>query len=151
MTATHERYIHRAYALARQALVYGNHPFGALLVHEDHIILVARNTVITSHDPTQHAELRLVSKAARRFSADILAQSTLYTSTEPCAMCAGAIYWAGIPTVVFGCSAAALAQLAGDDFLIPSSAVFAHGQRAVTLIGPVLEDEGIAVHGDFWA
>ena len=74
----------------------GDHPFGALLVKDGEVVLTAVNTVNTDHDNTRHAELNLVSQAMRQFDADFLADCVLYTSTEPCAMCAGAIYWAGI-------------------------------------------------------
>lgn len=146
----HEIYIRQTYALAQRAVEHGNHPFGALLVHEGQVLVTARNTVITAHDPTRHAELRLVSKAARRFGADILAESILYTSTEPCAMCAGAIYWSGIRTVVYGCSAAALAGVTDHDFLIPSAHVFSFAHDPIQLVGPILEQEGMIVHQGFW-
>ena len=89
--------VRRAIAVAARARANGNHPFGALLAGPDGKVLAeAENQVVSERDPTRHAELVLVSDVARRWSSDVLAGSTLYTSTEPCAMCAGAIYWAGI-------------------------------------------------------
>ena len=148
--ANEESYIRQAFALASEAMTNGDHPFGALLVREGAVVLTAVNTVHTDHDITRHAELNLVSQASQQFSRAFLAECTLVTSTEPCAMCAGAIYWSGISRVVFGCSAAALGQIAGGDFLQPCKEIFAQGRRPVTVIGPVLEEEGTAVHQQYW-
>ena len=101
----HDRYLRRAFELARRAIEHGNHPFGALLLSDGKIVAEAENTVLVDKDPTQHAELRLVSSASRKLSHAVILGSTLYTSTEPCAMCAGAIYWTGVRRVVFGTSA----------------------------------------------
>ena len=106
MTFTnHELFIRQCYDLARQAIANGDHPFGALLVRDGEVVLTAVNTVHSNRDVTQHAEFNLVSHAGRLLGYTALAESILYTSTEPCAMCAGAIFWAGIPTIVYGCSA----------------------------------------------
>ncbi len=143
-------YMRQAIALAEAAVANGDHPFGALLVKDGRVVLTAVNTVHTDHDITRHAELNLVSQAARQFTPEFLAECTLVTSTEPCAMCAGAIYWAGISRVVFGCAAATLGQIAGGTFVIPCAEIFARGTRPITVIGPVLEEEGTAVHQQFW-
>ncbi len=98
-----QSFIRQAIAVARRARTNGNHPFGALLVGPDgEVVAEAENHVVSQRDPTRHAELVLVSDVARNWPADFLSKSTLYTSTEPCAMCAGAIYWAGIGRVVYG-------------------------------------------------
>ena len=91
----------RAIEVALASRRGGNHPFGAVLVASDGTILEAENSVVTTGDPTGHAELNLVRLAGSRLSRDQLAMSSLYTSTEPCAMCSGAIYWAGIGRVVY--------------------------------------------------
>ena len=124
-----ERFIHQCNELAREAMRSGDHPFSALLVKDGEVLLTAVNTVHSDNDETRHAEINLVAEAGRRFSTEELAQCTLYTSTEPCAMCTGAIYAAGIPTIVFGCSAEALYDLVGSDLSIPSRAILALGQR----------------------
>jgi len=150
MKADTERLIRQCFALARRAREKGDHPFGALLAGGDEILLSALNTVNTDCDPTRHAELNLVSLACRRYAPEILAETTLYTSTEPCVMCAGAIYWAGIPRVVYGVSARALGRLAGGSLVVPCRDVFGAGRRGVAVTGPVLEDEGLEVHAGFW-
>jgi tRNA(Arg) A34 adenosine deaminase TadA len=146
----HERYIRRCYELAQQAVEKGNHPFGALLVLDGEAVLTAVNTVHTDNDSTRHAEINLVAQAGRRFSPEELARGTLYTSTEPCAMCTGAIYAAGIPAIVFGCSAAALYDLVGSDLSISSRKILALGQRETAVTGPILEEEGLQIHRSYW-
>jgi tRNA(Arg) A34 adenosine deaminase TadA len=151
MMAEHERFIRQSIELAQRARAMGNHPFGALLAVGGEGVLTAVNTVNSDHDPTRHAELNLVSQAARQFDATTLAQAILYTSTEPCAMCTGAIFWAGIRTIVYSCSAAKLGEIAGGTFVVPCRDLLAYGQPAVAVIGPVLEAEGVAVHEGFWS
>ncbi|MEE2637096.1 MAG: nucleoside deaminase [Acidobacteriota bacterium] len=147
---THGAYIRRCIALAQQARQRGDEPFAAVLVVDDDIVLMASNRVVSDADPTRHAELILASEACRRFDRDTRARAILYTSTEPCVMCCGAIYWSRIPRVVFGCSAASLGEITGGSLVVPSRTVFAHGRRGVEVVGPVLGDEALAVHRGFW-
>lgn len=146
----HYPFIRRCIALAQEAVNKGNHPFGALFVYRGEIILEAENTVHTAHDPTGHAELNLIRLAAQKLSPEILREATLYTSTEPCMMCSGAIYWAGVSHVVYACSETTLAEYAGGDFLTPSREIFAKGKREVRVEGPVLEEEAAPLHANFW-
>src|SRR6478672_12994990 len=100
--SVHEELLRQAIVVARQAREHGNHPFGALLADPDgNVLLSAENTVVTGTDATGHAETNLVRLASARYSTSELRGLTLYTSTEPCAMCSGAIYWSGIGTVVY--------------------------------------------------
>lgn len=142
--------MNRAIELAEQAKENGNHPFGALLVVNGEIRLEALNEVITQSDATRHAELSLVSQACKTLSAKERSQATLVTSTEPCAMCCGAIYWSGIRKVVFGCPESQLGRFAGTDFLIPSKKIFSFADSKVEIVGPILEKEAARVHEDFW-
>ena len=149
-TGAHEPFVRRAIALAAQARREGNHPFGALLVLDGDVVLTAMNSVGADRDPTAHAETNLVAKAIRELPADRIRRASLYTSCEPCAMCVGKMYWAGIRTVVFGLSSKELAVLAGPDFLIPSRELFERAVEPVTVIGPVLEEEARSVHIGYW-
>src|ERR1700741_3557189 len=108
-----------------------------------------------AHDGTAHAERLLATGACRALPADVLARCTMYSSAEPCAMCAGAIYWAGIGRLVYGLSERRLKTITGDHaenptLDLPCRVVFASGQRAVEVIGPLLEDEAAAVHEGAW-
>jgi tRNA(Arg) A34 adenosine deaminase TadA len=156
MALDHETYLRRATKVARKAREHGNHPFGALLVSQTgEVLLEAENTVVTEKDVTGHAETNLVRNASKRFSKEILEAATLYTSTEPCAMCSGAIYWSGISKVVFALSEEGLLELTGNNdenptMHLPCREVFKSGQRPIEVVGPMLEDEAKEVHAGFW-
>jgi tRNA(Arg) A34 adenosine deaminase TadA len=148
---TDEQFLKQAIELARQARAAGNHPFGALLVLDGRVARTALNTVITEQNPTGHAEHNLVADAIRQLSPDQIARSVLYTSCEPCAMCVGAMYWAGIRSMVYGLPAELLANLAGRDFLIPCRDLFSRASDTVHVTGPLLVEEALEVHNGFWS
>jgi len=155
---THEqaiRHLRRANAVARAAMDAGHHPFGALLVAPDGdaVWLEQRNV-----DSVDHAESVLARDAARRFTPVQLWGCTLVTTVEPCAMCAGTIYWAHIGSVVYGLSERVLLQHTGahpenPTLDLPCRDVFARGQKSIAVVGPVpaVEDEIAALHRGFWA
>src|SRR5467141_4789631 len=100
-----EHFLRRSFAVARRAMINGNHPFGAILVdHNRNVLIEAENGYMPAHDGTAHAERLLATQACTTLSPDILKNATLYSSAEPCAMCAGAIYWAAISRLVYGLS-----------------------------------------------
>jgi len=155
-TLDHERLLRQSFAVAQRAHVNGNHPFGAILVnaHGD-VLLEVENGYLPERDMTAHAERLLATRASKELSAEILARCTLYTSAEPCAMCAGAIYWVGIGRVVYGLSERRLRSMTGahaenPTLDLPCRMVFAAGQRGVEVIGPLLEDEAAALHAGVW-
>lgn len=145
-----EGFARQAIELARQARLAGNHPFGALLVIDGKVALTAENTVASDRDPTAHAETNLVAKAIRELAPDEIRRSVLYTSCEPCAMCVGKMYWAGIRSIVYALPAEELAVLAGRDFLIPCAELFARAVEHVEIAGPLLLNEAREVHLGFW-
>jgi len=144
-----------AVGLARLAREHGNHPFGALVVASDGRVVRAENTVVSTGDPTGHAETNLVRLAAAQLTPAELATSTLYTSTEPCAMCSGAIFWAGIGRIFYALGGNELIELlpAGSaEFSLgmPSREVFARGGHPTTVVGPVEVGGSREVHAGFW-
>ena len=143
-----------AIALAESARRHGNHPFGALLADKDgNVLLRAENTVVSSSDCTGHAETNLMREASKKYPVSLLATCTLYTSTEPCPMCAGAIFWGGVGRVVYGLSQAGLYALTGDSperILLACSEVLSRAGRPVEVNGPALEAEARAPHAGFW-
>jgi tRNA(Arg) A34 adenosine deaminase TadA len=147
-------FLRRAIAISQRARDHGNHPFGALLVDANqHAILEAENTVVTERDCTGHAETNLMRLASRQVPPDVLAASTLYSSAEPCAMCAGAIHWGNIGRLVYGVGALRLYELIGPtptQIDLSCREVFARSSQPIEVIGPALEDEALAVHMDFW-
>lgn len=150
------RFIRVAIDVARKARDKGNHPFGAVLVDEQgHILMEAENTVVTEKDCSGHAETNLMRQASRKYDSDFLAKCTIYTSTEPCPMCAGAIFWGNVRRVVYGLSQEGLYEMIGEDaeevLYLPCRELFGKGQKPIEVIGPVLEEEARKVHEGFWA
>lgn len=158
MNEQHIAHLRTAIAVARRARQHGNHPFGALLVDvHNNVLLEAENTVNSERDCTGHAETNLVRMASKIFERVVLETCTLYTSTEPCAMCAGAIHWSGIGRVVFALSEDGLYAMTSDGthldnetMSLPCREVFARCVRPVEVIGPLIEDEARIVHEGFW-
>jgi tRNA(Arg) A34 adenosine deaminase TadA len=110
--------------------------------------------VVTSRDITAHAEVNLIRQATEKYDSEFLKNCTIYTSTEPCPMCAGAIFWSNIRRVVFGLSEENLYKIAKKDseeeLLLPCREVFAKGKKVIEVVGPLLEDEAREVHLGFW-
>jgi tRNA(Arg) A34 adenosine deaminase TadA len=166
ITAQDTEHLRRAIELSDLAASrrYGhNPPYGAVLVLGDGTVLEGWNHSISNHNPTHHAELWLISHAFesldwRGKDGKLLAEATLYASTEPCEMCAGAIYWAGIGRVVFGCSAGCLADVRKEFFpesfdtgaLIPSRQILGYAGEKAIVLGPCLEEESRRVHERHW-
>jgi tRNA(Arg) A34 adenosine deaminase TadA len=153
---TDETFLRLAIDIAKRTRLAGNHPFGAILVGPDGAVLMqAGNAHGEAGDRTGHAERLLMTKASLAYTANFLAGCTMYASAEPCAMCAGAAYWAGVGRVVYGLPERALGQLIGPHpenltMNLPCRTVLGAGQRKVEVVGPLLEDESRAVHEGFW-
>ena len=149
-------FLRRSFDIARRAVTNGNHPFGALLVDTDGTVLLeCENSFNPGHDGTAHAERLVCTQASTTLTPEVLARATLYSSAEPCAMCAGAIYWVGIGRLVYGLGEARLKAITGahpenPTLDLPCRKVFASGQKAIDVVGPLLEDEAAEVHEDFW-
>ena len=146
----HERLLAAAIDLARQAREAGNHPFGALLAIDGQVVLTAQNTVHTDRDPTAHAETNLVTAAIARLTPEQIGRSVLYTSCEPCAMCTGKMYWAGVRSVVYALPATELATLTGGDFLVECRTLFGRAAEPVAVTGPLLVAQARSVHEGYW-
>ena len=149
MTEGDLRYLRYAIMIADRALEHGSPPFGAVLVSSRGWILSeGENTQGATSDCTCHAETNLLKEATRRFSRRLLAHSSLYTSAEPCPMCAGAIFWSGVGRVVFGLSGEhlyALTQNKAEHLFERCTDVLAKGTHRVEVIGPMLEEEAESV------
>ena len=103
MTESHEKYMRLALDEARQALAQGEIPIGAVVVCRDRVIARAHNLTETLTDPTAHAEMQAITIAASELGGKYLTECTLYVTVEPCTMCAGALGWAQVPRIVYGC------------------------------------------------
>ena len=154
----HLYYLRRAVEVSKRSREHGNTPFGALLVDaEGNVLLEQENIEITEKNCSGHAETSLMIKASKTYPKDFLWQCTLYTTAEPCVMCAGAIYWGNVGKVVYGITEERLLQLTGNDeqnptFNLPCRDVFSKGQKAIQVEGPFpeIEDEVVEVHKGYW-
>jgi len=119
----HEYWMQRAIAEAGKARAKDEVPIGCVIVRDGRIIARGHNLRESAQDPSAHAELIAIRKAARKLGSWRLLETTLYVTLEPCIMCMGAIILSRIPTVVFGCydpkggAAGSLYDLSGDSRL----------------------------------
>ena len=148
------QHLRTAIRLSKDARSRGNLPFGSVLVDADgEVLLEAQNTTVTDEDCTAHAETNLVREACRRFPAERLQGSTLYTSGEPCPMCAGAIYWSGVRRVVYALgSEQAFAAMDRDEHRLALSCreLLSRGGHQVEVVGPFpeLEEEALSAFSE---
>jgi len=155
----HLEFLRRCIEVSKQARESGNTPFGCLLVDSAGRILWEQGNIeLTEHNCTGHAERTLMEHVSKRYSKEELWRCTMYTTAEPCAMCAGAVYWGNVGRVVYGISETRLAELTGDDSRnptldLPCRDVFASGRKPIVVIGPFpeIEDEVVAVHQGYWS
>ena len=146
-----ETHIRTAHELAEDALADGNPPFGSLLVLEGSVIRTSTNTTESGEDITAHPELKLARYAARELEPQERSACTMYTSTEPCAMCAGAIYYAGLGRVVYSVAGSSLPRVRehrGID--ISCREVIDRGDGTTEIDGPVLEEDGLDILGRYY-
>jgi len=149
-----EKNLLRANEVAKKVMADGKHPFGAILVASDNeTVLMEQGNI----DTVNHAEATLARLAAAEYSEAFLWGCTMYITAEPCAMCAGTIYWANIGRVVYGMSEKQLLSYTGNHaenptLDVPCRYVFEHSQKEITVIGPVdnMVEEMASLHVDFW-
>jgi tRNA(Arg) A34 adenosine deaminase TadA len=153
-----ESLLRQAFDVARRAREGGDHPFGSLLADHDGNVLLEQGNRYSSEggDRTAHSERILATRAGKAYDLDFLAGCTMYISGEPCAMCSGSIYWAGIGRIVFGMSEREMKQVIGASqenptLDLPCEVVFAAGQRPTEVVGPMLADEAAKVHEGYWS
>lgn len=150
------RYLRQAIAWSRVARDRGNRPFGAVVIAEDGAVLAeAWCNTTESGDCTGHAETNAVRQLGNRFARDVLARATLYSSAEPCVMCAGAIFWSAIGRVVYGIDAVRLRVFRGEraeqrDAELSCRDVFAASPHDIECVGPALIEESSEAHRGFW-
>ncbi len=139
-------WMQRALELARQAEAAGEVPVGAVIVKDEKIIAEGWNQPIGSHDPSAHAEMVALRRAANTLNNYRLLDTTLYVTLEPCVMCAGAMIHARIKRVVFGAYDPKTGA-AGSVFDVLNSDKHNH---KVELHGGVIADECGALLSNFF-
>ncbi|MGV3001896.1 nucleoside deaminase [Vibrio sp.] len=151
-----KKYLQQSLDLAEKAKQQGIHPFAAILVNaQGEVLLEQINGYLPNKDMTGHAERLIMTEASQKYRPDYLKDCTLYISAEPCAMCAGAIYWAGVGRVVYGLSEHRLKQITGNHpenptLDLPCRTVFSAGQRPMEIIGPLMEKQAARIHDGVW-
>ena len=115
---TKEELMRRAFALSENSVKCGGGPFGAVIAKDGEIIAEATNTVTIDNDPTAHAEVNCIRKAARQLNTYNLEGCEIYTSCEPCPMCLGSIYWAHLDRIYYGNNREDAAKIGFDDNFI---------------------------------
>ena len=134
MTDTDARFMALAIDEARQ----GDAPYGAVLVLDNAIVARAHNTTRRDNDPTAHAEINVI-RLAKRIDPDVrLDRCTLYTTGEPCPMCAAAAVWAGVSRIVFGASIRDLKRVGQNQIDVPTTEIVTQGFRPIEVRGDVM-------------
>lgn len=144
-----QKLLRRTFHLAKLAKNRGNGAFGSILAEGSVVLFEGENTVTEGQgDNTCHAEMNVLRDASKLYQSEDFARFTLYCSTEPCAMCAGAAYACGVGRVVYGTSGIGFTEKTGRGLLLDCRRVFETAvDRKVEVKGPLLEAEANLVHG----
>ncbi len=136
---SHEKFMREALIEAKK----GDLPYGAVIVKDDEIVIRGYNTTQTDNDVSAHGEINVLRAFTNKYgySLDALSGYTLYTTCEPCPMCAAACIWAGVSQVVFGASTQQLIDLEIKQIDLSCQAVAEKGFQNLEVIGGVLADE----------
>lgn len=138
-----QEFMRRAIQLSLESVKHGGGPFGAVIVKEGKIIAEAANRVTLDNDPTAHAEVNAIRQAARSLGRFDLSGCDIYTSCEPCPMCLGAIYWAHLDRIYYGCNRRDAADAGFDDEFIYQELSLAPAERQ-KMMEVLLPDESLA-------
>ncbi len=139
---THEKFMGEALIEAKK----GDLPYGAVIVKDNEIVMRGYNTTQTDNDVSAHAELNILRAFTKQhgYSLDALSGYTLYTTCEPCPMCAAACVWAGVSTIVFGVSIEQLSNLESKQiksFNLSCKTVVAKGFQNIEIVDGILAEE----------
>ena len=142
----HESHMRRAFELAEKAVKRGDRPFGSVLVRDDEVVAEESNRVVTEDDIRRHPELHLAYRARDESSRDQRRQTVMYTSTEPCPMCAGGLRFAKLGRITYSVGGDEIAEFTGGDPAPRSADIL----ETTEVTGPVLNEAGRQLHQDFW-
>ena len=150
MAEDHEKYMKECIDMAKKAMEQGDPPFGSVLVHKGKVIARDHNRTASEGNFMLDAELNILETALKDFGSDVFSECTLYSSNEPCPMCAGAIYWSGVRGVIYGMSGNTLMEIRGWGLHASGHEVLLQGTDDVVVVGGVLEEEIRELHDNFW-
>jgi tRNA(Arg) A34 adenosine deaminase TadA len=145
----HERWMRRAIERARAGIGAGQSPFGAVVVRGDEEVGAGHNEVWMRTDPTAHAEVVAIGRAADAIRGIDLTGCVLYTTCEPCPMCASAIHWARLDRVVWGAAIADAAEAGFNELRLPARDVYAAGGSPVQIVEGVLRRQCAELFGEW--
>ena len=145
-----DQFMKQALELAKDAAKHGNEPFGSVLVKKDKVVLTGENQIHTESDPTYHAELGIIRDFCTSQNITDLSEYTLYTSCEPCCMCAGAIVWSNLGRMVYSLGHDELAEIAGFNIMISSEEIFSKSPNRPEVIKGVLKEAAVPVYVNYF-
>ena len=143
ITNRDREFMREAIRLASESVSHGGGPFGAVIVKDGKVIAGCSNSVTLDNDPTAHAEVNTIRRACRILGTFDLSGCVIYTSCEPCPMCLGAIYWAGIERIYYANTRQDAAAIHFDDNFIYEELDKPLSERAIPII-PMLRDEALS-------
>lgn len=148
---THDQWMKLAVEQARAGIATGQSPFGAVVVRGDELVAGGHNELWQRCDPTAHAEVVCIQNAAARLRSVSLAGCRMYTTCEPCPMCAAAIHWCKLDEVYYGATIAD-AQTAGfSELILPAAEIYRLGGSPVRIRSGVLVRECAALFSEWLA
>ena len=135
-------FMREAIRLADESVSHGGGPFGAVIVKDGEIVAESSNSVTIDNDPTAHAEVNAIRKACKKLATFSLKGCFIYSSCEPCPMCLGAIYWAGIERIYYGNTRKDAVEIDFADDFIYDEIERPLEKRTIPMV-PLLHDEAI--------
>lgn len=144
----HEKFMRKAISLSIQNIERGGGPFGAVIVKDGRIVATGVNRVTAANDPTAHAEISAIRKAAKKLGTFSLEGCTLYTSCEPCPMCLGAVYWAHFDRLFYANTKSDAKKIGFDDSFIYDEIELNPSERSIKTVR-LLPEEAIRAF-EFW-
>jgi tRNA(Arg) A34 adenosine deaminase TadA len=141
----HEMWMQMAIDAAAQGIAEGQTPFGAAIVQGDKLVAAGHNEVWHRCDPTAHAEVVTIQKAAEALQSIDLTGCVMYTTCEPCPMCAAAIHWSKLDEVYFGATIADAQKAGFNELIVPAKDLYKQGGSHVLIHDGLLNAECAAL------
>lgn len=142
---SHEQWMKMAVDEARRGVEQGQSPFGAVIVRDSEVIARGHNEVWHRTDPTAHAEVVAIRRAAEALRTIDLAGCTMYTTCEPCPMCAAAIHWSKLDAVCYGATIADAQDAGFTELTLSIDELYARGHSPVRILERVMQPECAAL------
>lgn len=149
MQPDHEKWMRIAIAAASRGVAAGQSPFGAVVVRGAELIADGHNEVWRRGEPTAHAEIVTIQNAARALHTIDLSGCVMYSTCEPCPMCAAAIHWARLDAICYGATIADAARAGFNELRVSIRELYERGRSGTRIVEGVLPTECAALF-DQW-